>query len=283
MTTMLPPAWNTETSLMHNMTDQELFLRVSMLSGIQEFQFYSIYVHRHPSFNATVPKHSVFYARNIPSQIVTWGRETMMEAERRLLGNALMDLSNQRFVLLSESCIPLFGFRTVYDYLMNSNTSFLSSYDDPGKDGRGRYMPEILWPMVNITDWRKGSQWFEMHRELAIHIVSDTKYFPIFRQLSFSTSILFLEEHYKQTLVHMKYPHLSSNRSVTWVDWSWPGAHPRTFVCNDISKDFLNLVRFRSTCVYEGNTTNMCFLFARKFHPDTLKPLLRLSPMLLGS
>ncbi|TKY64801.1 acetylglucosaminyltransferase protein [Spatholobus suberectus] len=300
-----------KTSLMHNMSDQELFLKASMVSGIQDFPkqtvpkvafmflakgalplaplwekffkgqdgFYSIYLHRHPSFNVTVPEDSVFNGRNVPSQPVFWGTTSMIDAERRLLANALMDLSNRRFVLLSESCIPLFGFRTIYDYLMNSSTSFLGSFDDPRRDGRGRYSPK-MWPVINVTNWRKGSQWFEVHRELAIHIVSDTKYYSIFRHYCFPPC--FADEHYIPTFVHMMYPQLSSNRSLTWVDWLRRGPHPRTFGWNDVTDKFLNHVRFGSTCVYDGNTTNTCFLFARKFHPSSLKPLLRLSPLFLG-
>ncbi|KAG4400102.1 hypothetical protein GLYMA_08G367200v4 [Glycine max] len=242
--------------------------------------FYSIYLHQHPCFSETMPEDSVFYGRNIPSELVVWGAPSLMDAGKRLLANALMDLSNQRFVLLSESCIPLFGFRTIYDYLMNSTMSFLDSNDDPGYNARGRYCPK-MWPIINITDWRKGSQWFEVHRELAIHIVSDTKYYPIVQH--YCTSPCFAEEHFIPTFVHMMYPQLSSNSSITWVDWSRGGPHPRTFGPNDITEAFLNHMRFGSTCVYVGNISNMCFLFARKFHPSALKPLLLLlSPLLLG-
>uniref|UniRef100_A0A0R0F5T2 Core-2/I-branching beta-1,6-N-acetylglucosaminyltransferase family protein n=3 Tax=Glycine subgen. Soja TaxID=1462606 RepID=A0A0R0F5T2_SOYBN len=299
---------------MHSMTDQELFLKASsMVSGTQDFTqqavpkvafmflargplplaplwekffkdhdgFYSIYLHQHPCYSETMPEDSVFYGRNIPSELVVWGAPSLMDAGKRLLANALMDLSNQRFVLLSESCIPLFGFRTIYDYLMNSSTSFSDSFDDPGYDARGRYCPKMR-PIIDITDWRKGSQWFEVHRELAIHIVSDTKYYPIVQH--YCTSPCFAEEHYIPTFVHMMYPQLSSNSSITWVDWSRRGPHPRTFGSNDITEAFLNHMRFGSTCVYEGNITNMCFLFARKFHPSALKPLLLLlSPLMLGA
>ena len=220
-----------------------------------------------------------------PWQPVFWGTPSMIDAERRLLANALMDSSNQRFVLLSESCIPLFGFRTIYDHLMNSSLSFIGSFDEPGKAGRGRYNPK-MWPMINISNWRKGSQWFEVHREVAIHIVSDTKYYPLFQKYCLPPGVgkppCFGDEHYIPTVVHVMYPELTSNRSLTWVDWSKGGPHPRMFGWGDITDELLNQIRFGSTCVYNGNTTNMCFLFARKFHPSALEPLLRVSPLLLG-
>ncbi|KAF1870061.1 hypothetical protein Lal_00017641 [Lupinus albus] len=289
---------------MHNMTDQELFLKASMVQGIEDNNtiprvafmflaqgalpmaplwekffkghegFYSIYLHQHPSFNETLPQGSVFHGRKVPSQPVTWGTSSMIDAERRLLGNALMDSSNQRFILLSESCIPLFGFKSIYNYLINSTLSFVNSFDDKRKAGRGRYNPKMS-PIINITNWRKGSQWFELHRDLAIHIVSDTKYYTLFQQHCLQPC--YPDEHYIPTFVHMMYPELNSNRSLTYVDWSKGGAHPRKFGLRDITNEFFNQTSYGSRCVYNGKITNMCFLFARKFDPSTLQPLLRVS------
>ncbi|XP_030945808.1 glycosyltransferase BC10-like [Quercus lobata] len=296
--------------LTHNMSDQELFQKASMVSqtelsgrqvpkvafmfmtkGPLPFSllwekffkghegFYSIYVHAHPSFNDSEPEDSIFYGRRIPSQPVYWGTSSMIDAERRLLANALLDISNQRFVLLSDSCIPLFNFKIVYNYLMDSNLSFLGSFDDPRKAGRGRYSPQ-MWPLINITDWRKGSQWFEVHRDLAMHIVSDTKYYPIFQKHCLMPC--YMDEHYIPTLANMLYSEFNSNRSITWVDWSRGGPHPAKFGWGDITDEFLNQIRFGSTCPYNENTTSICFLFARKFLPSTLEPLLRVAPLLLG-
>ncbi|KAL5809905.1 hypothetical protein ACOSQ4_026473 [Xanthoceras sorbifolium] len=74
----------------------------------------------------------------------------MIDTEKRRLAKALLDLSNKRFVLLSESCIPLFDFKTIYNYIINSRSSFLGSFDEPRKLGRGRYNPK-MWPVINIT------------------------------------------------------------------------------------------------------------------------------------
>lgn len=204
---------------------------------------------------------------------------TMIDAERRLLANALLDFSNKRFILLSESCIPLFNFTTVYNYLINSNHSFLGSFDEPGKGGRGRYNRQ-MWPVVSISDWRKGSQWFEVHRNIAVEIISDCNYYPVFR--NYCTPSCYMDEHYIPTLVNIVSPELNSNRSITWVDWSRPGSHPRMFGWHDITDEFLNRIRFGSNCTYNENNTSICFLFARKFHRNSLEPLLRIAPLLLG-
>ncbi|XP_010524350.1 PREDICTED: uncharacterized protein LOC104802437 [Tarenaya hassleriana] len=304
-------------TVIHNMTDQELSKKASsllpepvtvmmkrpkvafmFLTGgglplaplwekfLQGHQgFYSIYVHSHPSFNDSYPPTSVFYGRRIPSQPVYWGTSSMVDAERRLLANALLDKTNQRFVLLSDSCIPLFNFTTVYNYLMDTDLSFIGSFDDPRKSGRGRYNHQMS-PQINISDWRKGSQWFETTRELALHIITDTTYYPIFANHCHPPC--YMDEHYIPTLVHMLYGEMSSNRTVTWVDWSRTGPHPGRFTWGDVTDEFLNRIRFGEECVYhhrrdgEKITTSNCFMFARKFTPQALEPLLRVGPVVLG-
>ncbi|KAJ9174026.1 hypothetical protein P3X46_017100 [Hevea brasiliensis] len=198
----------------------------------------------------------------------------MIDAERRLLANALLDISNERFVLVSETCIPLFNFSTIYNYLINARNSFVGSYDDPRKVGRGRYNPKMS-PRINISNWRKGSQWFEVNRRLAIEIVSDTKYYPVFRQ--HCSPPCYMDEHYIPTLVNVVCPQENTNRSVTWVDWSKSGPHPGKFAKQAISVGFLDRIRFGRNCSYNGNTSSICFLFARKFLPNTLQLLLQIA------
>lgn len=92
-------------SLVHNMSDEEVFWRASMVPRIVEAMsektfpkvafmflatgplplaelwekffeghngFYSIYVHPHPSYAYEMPQTSVFYGRRIPSQVSTF-------------------------------------------------------------------------------------------------------------------------------------------------------------------------------------------------------------------
>ncbi|KAH0921241.1 hypothetical protein HID58_021259 [Brassica napus] len=225
--------------------------------------FYSIYVHTSPEFTEEPPESSVFYKKRIPSKAVEWGRSSMMDAERRLLSHALLKPSNARFVLLSETCIPLFNFTTVYTYLMGSTRSFLGSFDDPRPMGRGRYNPKML-PHVSLSDWRKGNQWFELSRRVAAEIISDHRYYNVFKD--HCRPPCYIDEHYIPTLVNKICPEMNSNRTVTWVDWSRGGSHPARFVRKDIRVGFLDRIRFGSNCSYEGEVTNVCFLFARKFH-----------------
>lgn len=203
----------------------------------------------------------------------------MCEAERRLLANALLDISNEWFVLLSESCIPLHNFSIIYYYISRSRYSFMGSYDDPGPFGRGRYDPNMA-PEVALSQWRKGSQWFEVNRVLAVKIVEDVVYYPKFRD--FCKPGCYVDEHYFPTMLTIHMPHLLANRTLTWTDWSRGGAHPATFGPADIKEEFFRKIIASEQCLYNNQLTTFCYLFARKFAPSALDPLLGLSPRVFG-
>ncbi|KAI3755065.1 hypothetical protein L1987_54858 [Smallanthus sonchifolius] len=297
----------------HGMRDKELFWRASLVPDKREYPFervpkvafmfltrgplpflmfwerffrgqdgnkYSIYVHSNPGVPLSFPNSSVFYQRQIPSQDVRWGTVTLVDAERRLLGNALLDFSNERFVLLSESCIPIYNFPTIYKYLIGSTYSFLDSYDDPTRYGRGRYSLRMK-PDIKLRDWRKGSQWFEIQRTLAIKIVSDTRYYNLFKWYCLPSC--YPDEHYLPTFVNMFHGALNSNRTITYVDWSLGGPHPASFQAENITENLIQHIRNNgTTCSYNIEKTSICFLFARKFNPNALGSLLRLPSTLLG-
>ncbi|XP_042404836.1 glycosyltransferase BC10-like, partial [Zingiber officinale] len=215
----------------------------------------------------------------LPLQEVTWGSINVMEAERRLLANALLDFSNQRFVLLSETCVPLFDFATVYAYLINSSLTFIDAYDDAGVSVRGRY--RLPMPRIQLQQWRKGSQWFAMDRSLALDVVSDEDYFPLFQK--YCRPLCTADEHYVQTLVSVRnYWSRNANRTLTWTDWSRGGVHPAKFGRDQINVELLQRMRNGSSCSYNGMNTSVCFLFARKFLPNTVSSLVRLAPKLMG-
>ncbi|XP_050363989.1 glycosyltransferase BC10 [Argentina anserina] len=298
-------------NLMHTMNDNELLWRASLTPRKKKYPFervpkiafmfltkgpmplapiwerflkghegfYSIYVHSLPSFQPKFQPSSVFYRRHIPSQVAEWGRMSMCEAERRLLANALLDISNEWFILLSESCIPLYNFTVAYEYMRKSKYSYIGAFDDPGPFGRGRYNDNMA-PEVNITQWRKGSQWFEVNRKLAIAIVEDTTFYPKFKE--FCRPACYVDEHYFPTMLTIQAGNMIANRSITWVDWSRGGPHPATFGNGDITEEFMKRMLSSHRCTYNSRNSTMCFLFARKFAPSALEPLLHLAPKFLG-
>lgn len=213
-------------------------------------------------------------------QKVQWGTISLFDAERRLIANALLDFSNERFVLLSESCIPVYNFPTVYRYLTGSQHSFVQSYDEESRYGRGRYSHHME-PHILLRDWRKGSQWFELSRSLAVGIISDTKYYTLFKKYCLPSC--YPDEHYLPTYIQKFYGSLNSNRTVTYVDWSQISPHPATFTAENITEDFIQYIRNNGTlCHYNFDRTPICYLFARKFAPTALEPLLNLSLKVMG-
>uniref|UniRef100_A0A0D9UWG2 Uncharacterized protein n=1 Tax=Leersia perrieri TaxID=77586 RepID=A0A0D9UWG2_9ORYZ len=301
-------------SVMHNITDDELLWKASMVPKVSRtpysrvpkvaFMFlvraqlplrplwekffaghdkglYSIYVHSDPPFAASLPTDSVFYGRMIPSQKTTWGDADLVEADRRLLANALLDQSNERFALLSESCIPIYDFPTIYTHLTNSNNSFVDSFDNAG--ARVRYKPNLFLPHnITISQWRKGSQFFEMDRALAVEVVSDERYFPAFRDSCASRRSCLIDEHYIPTLVGILGWRRNANRTLTYVEWQPRQSHPRNHGASDVTVELFRKMRGGGNCLYNGVVSVICFVFARKFSPDTLPPLLEIAPKVMG-
>ncbi|XP_050208693.1 glycosyltransferase BC10 [Mercurialis annua] len=294
-------------NLTHKMSDEELFWRASLIPYKDEYpysrvpkvafmfltrgplpmlplwerffrgheKYFGIYIHTPRDYVFNVSRDSPFYGRQIPSQDVEWGTVSLVDAEKRLLANALLDFSNERFVLLSESCIPVYNFPTVYRYLVHSEYSFVDSYDDPTRYGRGRYNRKML-PDIKLYQWRKGSQWFEIQRTLAIYMLSDTTYYSIFKK--FCRPACYPDEHYIPTYLNMFHGSLNANRTVTWVDWSIGGPHPATYMDINVTESFIQNIRNnRTLCSYNSELTSICYLFARKFHPSALEPLLNLT------
>ncbi|KAK1685299.1 hypothetical protein QYE76_046147 [Lolium multiflorum] len=201
---------------------------------------YTIYVHA----SRERPEHvsPLFIGRDVHSDKVQWGTISMIDAERRLLANALQDIDNQHFVLLSDSCVPLHNFDYVYDYLMGTNLSFIDSFYDPGPHGNFRYSRNML-PEVREADFRKGSQWFSLKRQHALMTIADSLYYTKFK-LYCKPGMedgrnCYADEHYLPTLFNMMDPHGISNWSVTHVDWSEGKWHPKAYRAQDVSYELL--------------------------------------------
>ncbi|CAH9087600.1 unnamed protein product [Cuscuta europaea] len=236
-----------------------------------------------------------FVDREIRSAKVSWGKISMVDAERRLLASALKDPDNMHFVLLSDSCVPLHGFDYVYNYLMNTNISFVDSFVDPGPHGNGRYSEHML-PEIEKKDFRKGAQWFTMKRRHAVVVMADNLYYSKFHDYckpNMDGLHCYSDEHYLPTFFHMHDPSGIANWSVTHVDWSEGKWHPKSYTRQDITYALLrNITSITESvhvtseskkevqirpCLWNGNE-RPCYLFARKFLPETLDNLLRLFP-----
>ncbi|GMJ01522.1 hypothetical protein like AT4G30060 [Hibiscus trionum] len=252
---------------------------------------FSVYVHA--SKEKPVHESRYFLNREIRSSTVQWGAFNMVDAERRLLAYALKDSDNEHFVLLSDSCVPMHNFDYVYNYLMHANMSFVDCFVDPGPHGNGRYSVRML-PEVEEKDFRKGSQWFTMKRQHALIVMADSLYYSRFRDYckpGLDGKNCIADEHYFPTFFSLIDPGGIANWSVTHVDWSERKWHPKSYRTQDVTYELLRNImtidqkthitsndkgdELLQPCLWNG-IRRPCFLFARKFYPETLDKLVTL-------
>lgn len=229
-----------------------------------------------------------------------WGTLGLLNAERRLLAHSLLDPHNYVMVVLSERCIPLFSFSFIYNYLVKSGKSFITVAKCPieGKTWSKRLLPEVPKKI-----WRKGDTWKSVTRKVARAVLSDTKYFPKFalyygcKKCNRPMRKGLMDERYIPTLTYATMPSEVANRTVFWVNWAAAGDryHPplyryanisgaliREIKAQTIFYPFLNKSSEGIQCRNVEGKSTPCYLFARKFAPGTLKPLLRISKEVMG-
>ncbi|MQL85523.1 hypothetical protein Taro_018042 [Colocasia esculenta] len=262
---------------------------------------FSIFVHSRPGFlfNKATTRSAYFYGRQVNDSVqVDWGESSMIQAERILLKNALRDPSNRRFAFVSDSCIPLYNFSYIYDYIMSSSNSFVDSFADTKE---GRYNPK-MHPIIPVHNWRKGSQWAVLIRKHAKVVVRDETVFPIFQQDCRRRSLpefwrdhplpadaskehnCIPDEHYVQTLLAQEgVEEEITRRSLTHTSWDLSaskdherrGWHPVTYKLSDATPRLLKSIKQIDNIYYETeyrrewcsskDKPSRCFLFARKF------------------
>lgn len=274
------------------------FLWGTFFEGVDAAK-YSIYIHSQPGFvfDESTTRSALFYGRQLSNSIqVAWGESSMIQAERLLLDAALEDTANQRFVLLSDSCVPLYNFSYIYNYIVESPRSFVDSFLDKKE---GRFNPQMS-PVIPKDKWRKGSQWFTLIRRHAEVVVDDELVFPIFKKFCKRRPPIdgrkgklnlklqkqhncIPDEHYVQTfLAMMGLEDQVERRTLTYTLWNesaskmeGKGWHPVTFSYSTASPQRIKEIKDINHVYYETeyrtewcrtNATSVpCFLFARKF------------------
>ncbi|KAF2309691.1 hypothetical protein GH714_004601 [Hevea brasiliensis] len=233
------------------------------------------------------------YVHASKENLFMWCGEKFQWLMQRLLANALEDPDNQHFVLLSDSCVPLYNFDYVYNYLMYTNISFVDCFYDPGPHGNGRYSEHML-PEIEKKDFRKGAQWFSLKRQHAVIVMADSLYYSKFLEYckpGLEGKNCIADEHYLPTFFHLVDPGGIANWSVTHVDWSERKWHPKSYRAKDITYELLkNITSIDLSihvtsdekrevqvqpCLWNG-IQRPCYLFARKFYPEAIDNLLQL-------
>ncbi|MDR0310647.1 MAG: tetratricopeptide repeat protein [Acidobacteriota bacterium] len=180
---------------------------------------YSIFCHPKFPDRVTQPflKNSI-----IPELIPTKHAEiSIVHATRLLLAHALRDIHNDGFILLSESCVPLFDFNRIYDTFARNGKSFIG-YSGVDKNKKTVIEETVIrWrclrnkSFVPLDKFAKQHQWMYLRRETA-EIFIEHDHTGIFEDVYAS------DEHYFiNLLIHLNLPleDLILNRQITFVNW----------------------------------------------------------------
>ncbi|KAK9156900.1 hypothetical protein Scep_003474 [Stephania cephalantha] len=258
---------------------------------------FNVYVHADPSAQITPPT-GVFEGRFISSKKTLRASPSLISAARRLLAAAIIDdPENAFFALLSQHCIPLHSFDFVYKSL------FASPKSGPIRPRKTRPRPRqyggggeanyrsfieildkepVLWdrynargenvmmPEVKFEEFRVGSQFFVLTRKHALMVIKDRKLWRKFKLPCLNKESCYPEEHYFPTLLSMEDPKGCTHFTLTRVNWTGSvDGHPHTYTAPEVSPDLIYKLRL--------SNSSYSYLFARKFSPDSLHPLMEMA------
>ncbi|KAJ0982627.1 hypothetical protein J5N97_010882 [Dioscorea zingiberensis] len=237
----------------------------------------SVYVHADPSSPFLLPPSPSFRLRLIPSKPTARAHPSLISAARRLLAFALLDdPRNAFFAILSQHCIPLRPFPSLHRALFSPSPSQSFIEILPPKPSLWpRYIARgatAMLPEIPFSRFRVGSQFFALTRRHASLVVRDRVLWPKFRLpcLPSSKHSCYPEEHYFPTLLSMMDPKGCTGYTLTRVNWTFiVDGHPHLYSPEEISPELVRKLR-KSDSGHE-------FMFARKFSPGCLKPLMEIA------
>ncbi|XP_058074406.1 glycosyltransferase BC10 [Magnolia sinica] len=244
---------------------------------------FNIYIHADPTHPYEPPFTGLFAARTIPSRSTRRSDPSLIAAARRLLAHALLhDPSNAMFALLSPSCIPLRSFSFVYRTLTTCSTkSFIEILrDEPGLHARYSARGEdVMLPEVPFENFRVGSQFFVLTRRHARLVVKDRRLWAKFKLPCARVDTCYPEEHYFPTLLSMADARACVPATLTHVDWTGSvGGHPRMYEDEEVGPELIReLQNARPRYGVWNGSVEYPFLFARKFAPESLEPLMKMA------
>ncbi|KAK9787631.1 hypothetical protein WJX73_008336 [Symbiochloris irregularis] len=243
---------------------------------------FSVYVHANPDFEGYKPK-SPFYGRIIPDELriqTGWGEHSTTEVVRRMLRLALRDPLNQRFLLVSETCIPLYPPTVLYASLMADNVSRINACKLPGWHRQAeRWSNRMAQGNLTKAHWRKHWQWFEIMRPHAQIVADDEFVAKIYEEHCRNAwdgdqrrhRMCFSDEHYMSAL--LAYHGLDSETDcagvITWADWKHGEIiHPKTYQPHEVNTWQLDDIRKSEG----GNCDAASSCGKSEFHCQALPP-----------
>eukprot|EP00884_Botryococcus_braunii_P009898 jgi/Botrbrau1/1890/Bobra.0005s0006.1 len=271
-------------------------------SPVEAQHLFTVYIHPKPDFPA-YPEGSVFHKREIAVRIhVRWGYHSQTLATRELIKAALAEPSNGKFVMLSESCIPLYPPTTIYLMLSTEPKSRINACSSTKDRWRPEYVRGSGSVKVPDVAWRVGSQWVALTREHAVVVTNDTellrRFASVCRELEAKKKACHSIESYFAVVLayHDRDNETDCMGHLHWADWSQSiDGHPAEFGAANVTRNLIKRARNllclsapairmsapmfvpardaqQSLCLIDNTWVDRmldwgCELFARKFAP----------------
>jgi len=239
--------------------------------GDEEYQnqhLFSIYIHAPPTFKGFDPL-SLWHGKLIKYRVQTaWGAHSLVEATRHLLWEAYRDPLNNRFLLLSESDIPLYDPLTLYQQVQSEENSRLDTCLHEGISP-WRWHPKMETDHIKFHNWRKSPQWMSMTRSHAKAALEDTEVYRMFERHCWSAwdtehsrwhRDCFSDEHYFPTLLSTlgrDDEGVCQSRGLSYTLWEEGSAHPRAFRPGEVTERLIRKAREAPKSA-TGKDTEMC-------------------------
>ena len=237
---------------------------------------YSIYCH--PKYPEKVSQ--PFLSESIiPDRIETEHADiSLVRATLLLLKFALADPENEYLILLSDSCIPLYGFNQVHNLLAQNGKSLISFEQNTGNRETAMRWGQLLDRSFIAADrFAKQHQWMALRRELAERILQ-SDFTRLFEKMYAP------DEHYFiNLLIKLELPleTLIANRRITFVNWQ--DCETETVARRDPARGNIILKRIRPKTYEQLNSTDIvaarrmgCLFFRKVSTACDCSSLLRL-------
>ncbi|KAG7540680.1 Glycosyl transferase family 14 [Arabidopsis thaliana x Arabidopsis arenosa] len=292
----LPPGSTRKLAFMYLTTSPLPFAPLwEMFFNGSSKNLYNVYVHADPTREYDPPFSGVFLNRVIHSSKPSMRHTpTLTAAARRLVAHALLDDPlNYMFAVISPSCVPIRSFDFTYKTLVSSRKSFIEILkDEPWQFDRWTATgSHAMLPEVKLEEFRIGSQFWVLKRRHARVVARDRRIWVKFNKTCVREDSCYPEESYFSTLLNMRDPRGCVPATLTHVDWTVnDGGHPRMYEPEEVVPELI--LRLRKTRPRYGedgiNGSEWSavermdpFLFARKFSPEALEPLLGMAQTVL--
>ncbi|KAJ1287800.1 hypothetical protein BS78_02G038500 [Paspalum vaginatum] len=249
----------------------------------------SVYVHADPAAPLRLPPTRSFRGRFVAARPTRRADASLIAAARRLLAAALLDdPANAYFALLSQHCVPLHSFPRLYAALFPPPTktepvSYIEVLaGEPQLPSRYAARGEgALLPEVPYDRFRIGSQFFALARRHAVLVVRERRLWRKFRLPclpEMADHSCYPEENYFPTLLDMADPAGLARYTLTRVNWTGSVAgHPHTYTAAEVTPRLIADLRRATGGGGNGSSRTVPHMFARKFAPDCLAPLLAIA------